>query len=327
MIDITEGDILLDGQSVRERRPAELRREIGYAIQQVGLFPHLTVGGQHRDRAAAARLGPRAHPRARGRAARAGEPRPGRDARPLPGPALGRPAPAGGRGAGAGGRPAADADGRALRRHRPDQPRAPPERVPAPPARDPQDGRLRDPRHRRGDQDGRQDRGAAEGRQARPVRAARRAAHAPGERVRRGLRGRRPGAQAARAPARARHGPVDRRRSCASASRRPRRAPSSPTPRSPIPLLVDDEGRPLGWLSERALQGERVATSCARGPSRCSRWTTSCATRSPTCSPRRRSTGRWWTSAARVAGVLSIEILSHALKADPEEVPSGADAL
>jgi osmoprotectant transport system ATP-binding protein len=43
MIDITEGDILLDGSSVRERRPAELRREIGYAIQQIGLFPHLAV--------------------------------------------------------------------------------------------------------------------------------------------------------------------------------------------------------------------------------------------------------------------------------------------
>ncbi|MBN1529550.1 MAG: ABC transporter ATP-binding protein [Thermoleophilaceae bacterium] len=43
MIDITSGDILLDGRSVRERRPAELRREIGYAIQQIGLFPHLTV--------------------------------------------------------------------------------------------------------------------------------------------------------------------------------------------------------------------------------------------------------------------------------------------
>jgi osmoprotectant transport system ATP-binding protein len=43
MIDLTEGDILLDGVSVRERKPAELRREIGYAIQQIGLFPHLTV--------------------------------------------------------------------------------------------------------------------------------------------------------------------------------------------------------------------------------------------------------------------------------------------
>ena len=44
MIDITEGDILLDGSSVTDRRPAELRRDIGYAIQQIGLFPHLSVG-------------------------------------------------------------------------------------------------------------------------------------------------------------------------------------------------------------------------------------------------------------------------------------------
>jgi osmoprotectant transport system ATP-binding protein len=45
MIDITSGDILLDGHSVTERRPAELRRQIGYVIQQVGLFPHMTVAG------------------------------------------------------------------------------------------------------------------------------------------------------------------------------------------------------------------------------------------------------------------------------------------
>jgi osmoprotectant transport system ATP-binding protein len=45
MIDITEGDILLDGSSVKERDPAQLRRDIGYAIQQIGLFPHLTVAG------------------------------------------------------------------------------------------------------------------------------------------------------------------------------------------------------------------------------------------------------------------------------------------
>jgi osmoprotectant transport system ATP-binding protein len=43
MIGMTSGDILLDGRSVKERKPAELRREIGYAIQQIGLFPHLTV--------------------------------------------------------------------------------------------------------------------------------------------------------------------------------------------------------------------------------------------------------------------------------------------
>jgi osmoprotectant transport system ATP-binding protein len=45
MTDITSGDILLDGKSVRDRRPAALRREIGYAIQQIGLFPHLSVAG------------------------------------------------------------------------------------------------------------------------------------------------------------------------------------------------------------------------------------------------------------------------------------------
>ena len=44
MIDLTGGDILLDGRSVKERSPAQLRREIGYAIQQIGLFPHLSVG-------------------------------------------------------------------------------------------------------------------------------------------------------------------------------------------------------------------------------------------------------------------------------------------
>jgi osmoprotectant transport system ATP-binding protein len=44
MIEITDGDILLDGQSVRKREPAELRREIGYVIQQIGLFPHQTIG-------------------------------------------------------------------------------------------------------------------------------------------------------------------------------------------------------------------------------------------------------------------------------------------
>src|SRR3954463_8977809 len=43
MIEPTGGDILLDGRSVREISPHQLRREIGYAIQQVGLFPHLKI--------------------------------------------------------------------------------------------------------------------------------------------------------------------------------------------------------------------------------------------------------------------------------------------
>ena len=43
MVEITEGEILVGDTSVRERSPAELRREIGYVIQQIGLFPHRTV--------------------------------------------------------------------------------------------------------------------------------------------------------------------------------------------------------------------------------------------------------------------------------------------
>jgi osmoprotectant transport system ATP-binding protein len=43
MIPLTGGDVLLGGQSVLERDPRELRREIGYVIQQIGLFPHQTV--------------------------------------------------------------------------------------------------------------------------------------------------------------------------------------------------------------------------------------------------------------------------------------------
>src|SRR5947209_11005230 len=36
LIDITEGDITIDGRSVRQMNGTELRRRIGYVIQQVG---------------------------------------------------------------------------------------------------------------------------------------------------------------------------------------------------------------------------------------------------------------------------------------------------
>src|SRR5881296_3202559 len=43
MIPLTSGDILLGGDSVLGREPTELRKQIGYVIQQIGLFPHLTI--------------------------------------------------------------------------------------------------------------------------------------------------------------------------------------------------------------------------------------------------------------------------------------------
>jgi len=42
-VELTEGDVKIGEESVRERDPARLRREIGYVIQQVGLFPHRTI--------------------------------------------------------------------------------------------------------------------------------------------------------------------------------------------------------------------------------------------------------------------------------------------
>jgi osmoprotectant transport system ATP-binding protein len=44
LIDFDEGDITIDGQSIRQLDAVELRRGIGYVIQQIGLFPHMTVG-------------------------------------------------------------------------------------------------------------------------------------------------------------------------------------------------------------------------------------------------------------------------------------------
>jgi osmoprotectant transport system ATP-binding protein len=43
LIELDEGDITIDGTSIRDHDAVELRRGIGYVIQQVGLFPHMTV--------------------------------------------------------------------------------------------------------------------------------------------------------------------------------------------------------------------------------------------------------------------------------------------
>jgi len=43
MVDPDAGRILVDGRDIAQIDPVELRRGIGYVIQQVGLFPHLTI--------------------------------------------------------------------------------------------------------------------------------------------------------------------------------------------------------------------------------------------------------------------------------------------
>jgi osmoprotectant transport system ATP-binding protein len=40
----TKGQVLVDGRATTDWDPIQLRRRIGYVIQEVGLFPHFTVG-------------------------------------------------------------------------------------------------------------------------------------------------------------------------------------------------------------------------------------------------------------------------------------------
>lgn len=43
LINPTEGSVLIDNQDISEINPVKLRRSIGYVIQHIGLFPHMTI--------------------------------------------------------------------------------------------------------------------------------------------------------------------------------------------------------------------------------------------------------------------------------------------
>lgn len=43
LIETTEGDIFIEDENIRDKNVVELRRSIGYVIQQIGLFPHMTI--------------------------------------------------------------------------------------------------------------------------------------------------------------------------------------------------------------------------------------------------------------------------------------------
>ncbi|TDQ41567.1 betaine/proline/choline family ABC transporter ATP-binding protein [Aureibacillus halotolerans] len=43
LIEPTEGRILIEGKDIMKQNRVQLRRDIGYVIQQIGLFPHMTI--------------------------------------------------------------------------------------------------------------------------------------------------------------------------------------------------------------------------------------------------------------------------------------------
>lgn len=44
LIEPTKGTVYLNGEDILKKNPIQLRRQIGYVIQQIGLFPHMTIG-------------------------------------------------------------------------------------------------------------------------------------------------------------------------------------------------------------------------------------------------------------------------------------------
>jgi osmoprotectant transport system ATP-binding protein len=94
----------------------------------------------------------------------------------------------------------------------------------------------------------------------------------------------------------------------------------------PYPLLVDAEGRPLGWLSERALAGERVSDDRRSKSDPVLELDDVLRDALADLLAEEAQYGPVVDERGTVRGVLSIEILSHALKTDPADVPHGADA-
>jgi osmoprotectant transport system ATP-binding protein len=95
----------------------------------------------------------------------------------------------------------------------------------------------------------------------------------------------------------------------------------------PYPMLIDEQGRPKGWLSDRALAGERV-TDDLRSPAQpivelddVLRDALADLLSSET------RYGAVVNKDGALAGVLSLEVIQHFLHAAPPASPTGADLL
>ena len=130
MLEPAGGRVLVDGRDTRAWDSTTLRRQTGYVLQEVGLFPHMTVARNVGLVPTLAQWPRGADRGADARAARPGGSAARRVRRTLARRALGRPASARRRGARAGRRSAGRADGRAVRCARSDHARGVAPRVP-----------------------------------------------------------------------------------------------------------------------------------------------------------------------------------------------------
>jgi osmoprotectant transport system ATP-binding protein len=92
-----------------------------------------------------------------------------------------------------------------------------------------------------------------------------------------------------------------------------------------IALVVDDSGRPKGWLSERGLQGERVREDFRSGPEPVVELDDILRDALSDLLQADSQYGPVVDKDGRVAGVLSIEALSHALTVPADQVPSATE--
>jgi osmoprotectant transport system ATP-binding protein len=95
----------------------------------------------------------------------------------------------------------------------------------------------------------------------------------------------------------------------------------------PYPLLIDGDGKPLGWLSERALVGERVRDELRSRPDPIVELDDVLRDALSDLLANEAQYGPVVDEHGRVAGVLSLELLSHALAQPPSEDRTGADAV
>jgi len=93
-----------------------------------------------------------------------------------------------------------------------------------------------------------------------------------------------------------------------------------------IPLLVDGDNRPIGWLSKRALDGERVRDDLRSPADPVVELDDVLRDALSDLLETETRYGPVVDENGRVAGVLSLEQIGHSLHAPPEEVPHGADA-